>query len=190
MATESNEPSGLVEAKETTPETPSSKQSESLPDELLKIPVIQALTVGAPAAVSTEIATFSKTPEAKLITAHKKGLMTAGFGFYRSLDGQLGVMFNQLYVSGESIKQADQAGALLEVAPLDTNVKNALQTAGAQNQEQQAAPPPMAPVASAAPPANRKVMEQRAMSLTPQSPLEGSKPGAGRLLNDILRPIL
>lgn len=172
-----------------TPSSPSGEQGESLSDELLKIPVIQALTVGSPPAVSTEIATFSKTPEAKLISKNKKPLMDSGFGFYRSLDGQLGVMFNQLYVSGEAIKQADQAGAILEIAPLDTNVKKSLQAAGAQ-EEQQVAPPAPMPVTSGAPPANRKVMEQRAMSLTPQSPLEGSKPGAGRILNSILKPVL
>lgn len=188
MATES-----LVEPKETAPaeETPitesSGEQGAALSDEVLRLPVVQALTIGEPPAVSADIVAFSKTPEAKIIAQNKKSLMSAGFGFYRSLDGQFGTMFNQLFITGEDVKKADQAGALLEIAPLESDVKTVLQTAG---QEQQAAVPP-APIASpTAAPANRKVMEERVTNMAPGSPLQGPRPGAGQILSSILKPVL
>src|SRR5262245_23631183 len=102
-----------------------SEDAHGLPPDLIQWPPMQALLAGSPPAVSSVIAEFEKRPEAKIITENKDPLMKAGFNFYRSLDGALGVMFNQTFVSPEQIQQADQAGKLLEVAPpVDSIEKN------------------------------------------------------------------
>lgn len=182
--------------------------------ELVQIPVIQGLLAGEPAAVSVPIAEFDAMPEGKLITQNKDSLMNAGIGFYRSLGGDLGAMFNRMFVSDSEIQAADKAGKLLELAPPFSQVNQALSQAGAQNPvlrdpagrptgfktggapapapgpvaNTQQAPAPMPSGKPSKTPA--RVVQSKMRALNPQSPTEGAKPGAGRLLNSILKPVV
>src|SRR5580765_5197111 len=106
-----------VSADAAAPADETAQQPQSdLPPELLKIPAFSALLAGKPPALSANIKRSEKSPVVKLIADNKKALMDAGVSFYRSLSGDLGVMFNAMSIHPEEIKQADKAGQLLAVA--------------------------------------------------------------------------
>lgn len=189
--------------EETVTEAPAA--ATELSDDLLRIPAFQALIAGAPAAVSANLAALEKKPEAKIIAQSKDSLMGAGIGLYRSLDGANGVFFNQLFVSPDEIKAADQAGTLMELAPPFDQVNaevaksggaNPVLTAGERPQGFKTAPTPspgpMAPPPVAPPSASaqKTAANQRMKNLQPGAPTSGPVPGEGRLLNTILRPVL
>lgn len=180
-------------------------QSNSLPDEVLQIPAMQAVFAGSPAAVSAPIKDFSNRPEAKLIAQNRDALVRSGMGLYRSLGGDLGVIFNRLKLSDEQIKSADQAGKLLEIAPPFDEVNQSVASSGENNPVMNAQVPGGA--ASAIPTPSQFGSAVRGPAPMPASsqksltnariknqmlgkPSEGPKPGAGRLLNNILKPVL
>lgn len=174
-----------------------------LPDDVLQIPAIQGIMAGAPPAFSADFATFEKLPEAKVIAANKDALMGAGIVFYHARMGNTGVVFNQLKISPEQIKQADEAGQLAQVAPPFQQVNDMIKASGAENpvlsaempQEGLASPtaPNVPQTASGAMPApapasvQTKLAGARSKNLQPGSPTSGAKPGSGRLLNAILK---
>lgn len=175
-----------------------------LPEEVLRLPGIQAIMAGAPPAISSPLKGFEKSEEGRLIIENKDPLMEAGMGFYRSLSGDLGVMFNQLYVNGEDIKAADKAGKLLEIAPPAEKVIQDIKKSGKNNPVMNAKTPtgvkqaaiPVAPqnatspVAPAPASVQRKAMQARLQNMAPSAPTQGPKPGGGRLLASILKPVL
>lgn len=176
----------------------------SLPDEVLQIPSLQAIFAGVPPAVSFNVKAAEKSPEAKIIGANKQGLQEAGVGFYRSLAGDVGVLFNSLKISGDDIKAADAAGKLLEVAPDASKVSADILASGSNHPAlSQGAPPsgPAAPTGAPPPqsaqmpmtataPASRAKLMAQLKQLQPQAPTQGPNPGAGRLLASILRPVI
>lgn len=187
----------------TTPEPAAA--AAKLPDNLIKDPVMQALIVGSPGAVSGSIKEFEKRPEAKQLLKHKDALMKAGFGMYRSLDGQLAVIFNLLHVHPEEIKQADAAGQLTKIAPPFDDVADAVGKAGLDHpslktdslpQGFKQAPPP-APIAAATPPVapapaavSNKLAAARILNEKSAAPTAGANAGAGNLLKSILKPVI
>lgn len=194
-----------AEVPPTTTEPSVAPDSTALPPELLQIPAMQALVAGQPAAVSGTIADFSKRPEGKLIASNKGPLMQAGMGFYRSLGGDLGVIFNRFYLSDEEIQAADKAGTLAEIAPPFESVNTSTQQAGLNNPSFnhqgppggfKTAPVPQVPQSSTTipnePPASlqRKAMAAKVSNAKPTGPLSAPAPGAGSLLRDILKPVV
>jgi hypothetical protein len=193
------EPNPGVEPQAAPAETGGAK----LPDEVLQIPAMQALFAGAPAAFSASLKEFQNRPEAKLIASNKDALQQAGMGLYRSLGGDLGVLFNQLKISGEQLKAADQAGKLLELAPPfdvvnqqvagsgeNNPVLSAQPSAGAAGNTPAAANQMNSPVRSPAPlsaGAQKSLTNARIKNQTLGRPVDGPKPGQGRLLNNILK---
>lgn len=186
-----------VEPKAGAP-APTEDTGGDIPDEVAGIPAIQGLLVGQPAAVSASIADFANRPEGKLIAANAKPLMGAGFGLFRSKAGDTGVLFNMRYISGAEIQAADQAGTLQEIAPPFDAVNQSLSQAG-QNHPMMSmegtgpegyavAPVPQAPTAMI-PPAPAATQRAKSQALVPQGPISGARPGAGRILNSILRPV-
>lgn len=184
-----------------------SSGGSSLPDEILQIPAMQAVFAGQPAAVSTPIESFKNRPEAKLLEQNKDALLRAGLGMYRNLGGDLGVIFNQLRISGEQLKAADQAGQLLEVAPPFDQVNASIAQSGESNPVLSAempaglasAPAPAAanqvgsPVGSPKPlPASsqKAITNARLKNQMLGKPTDGPKPGQGRILNNILKPVV
>lgn len=200
------------EVTPTAPQPQPQSQAESgpsLPEELIQIPAIQGMIAGQPPAFSVTIADFEKLPEGKTIVANKDSLMQAGMGFYRSLGGDLGAIFNRMYLSDTEIQEADKAGQLQQVAPPLAEVNQMLSQSGAGHPVlQEGAPRPTGFKSSGAPaptpgpvapmqpmqPAQAKtparVMQAKMRNLNVGSPTEGQKPGAGRILNSILKPVL
>lgn len=184
------------------PEAPPAEVPEGdLPDELLQIPAIGALLVGQPAALSAPIAQFEKRPEAQLIAKNKTPLMSAGIGLYRTVAGDTGVIFNQRFIAPADIQAADKAGSLNDIAPNFDQVNQQLGASGAEHPMMSAeagpegfavAQPPAAPTSANVPPPPASVPRQaqaaRVKALTPGGPTKGARPGAGRLINNILRP--
>lgn len=108
----------------------SQSTAPQLPPELTSVPAIQGLLAGAPPAFSARIKQFEKTDVAKSIIANKDALLAAGFAFYKSLHGDLAVMYNRFHIHGEDIKAADKAGKLQVLAPPFEQVDHALSKAG------------------------------------------------------------
>lgn len=175
----------------------------NLPDELIQMPAFQAIFAGSPAAFSASFKDFAKRPEGKVIQKNADALMSAGIGFYKSQGGDLGVLFNQMYVHPDEIKAADKAGTLQEIAPPFDQVTKLIQSSGEQNPvlNHQGTPesfktsgtmgmPSAAnpvPMPSAGEQAKTQAAKQS--NTTPGGPLSGAKPGAGRLVNSIMKPI-
>ena len=189
-----------VEPTNPQPELPDPKPGQpELSEKLLRLPAIQALMAGSPPALSINIKTAQNQPEATLIAKEKKDLLNSGIGFYRSLSGQIGVLFNQLYVSGEEIRAADAAGQLAQIAPGFDSVGSQTAMAGAANPALTAAPP----AGAATPPvptppqissggglpgaAKTKLSAARTKNILPGSPTSGPAPGAGQLMRSILK---
>ena len=193
-----------ADAATPTDETAAQPQSD-IPPELLKIPAFSALLAGKPPALSANIKRSEKSPVVKLIADNRKALMDAGVGFYRSLSGDLGVMFNQMAMHPEEIKQADKAGQLLSIAPDFNQVNHALasQLGGPDlsHANPQGSPPPAPPVN---PPqlangglqpqpagSQRDIMAKRLMNLGPaKAATVGPIAGQGNLLKNILKPVV
>lgn len=184
---------------------PADTGGAELPDEVLKIPAIQGLLAGAPAAVSAKVKNAEKTPEGKAIVENRDALMGAGVAFYRSLSGSDVVLFNQLRINGEDIKAADKAGKLLQIAPPFDVVNREIAKAGPESHPtlnfkgvpaapagpQAALPPQSATMPMpAAPNAAKARIQAQIKNLQPQAPTAGSKPGSGNILRSILRPVL
>lgn len=177
----------------------------SLPDEILQIPAMQALFSGSAPALSASLAAFANRPEGKLIQSNKDALMKAGMGLYRGLDGDTGVLFNQFYLNGEELKEADKNGQLAQIAPSFDSVNQSVGQSGAENpvlkagqvpqgfktgSSASAAPPAVGPVPPASAGTQRQAMAARVTNMKPSSPTSGPKPGSGRLLNSILKPVV
>lgn len=188
-----------------TPETaaapasaPETDQKPPIAPELLQIPAIAGLFAGTPPAFSAQLKNLQKSPELDLIVKNKEGLMQSGIGFYRSLSGNVGVMFNRMAIHDEAIKQADKAGKLLEVAPpfdsVNQQVGASATPPGAPTSGGLAQPPPVNPPQSSTAPmpagAQRDLLKSRVMQLQPQAATKGPNAGQGGLLKSILKPVL
>jgi hypothetical protein len=195
----------VIEPKEAPVTPPSVDPSTKAPaskggfsDELLQIPAMQALFAGSPPALSTPLQDFGKRPEAKLLGEHKDALMKAGIGFYRSLGGDLGVLFNQLHIAGQDLQEADKAGKLLEVAPPFDQVTQQVMGSGEAHPSLSAQVPggPKTAAPQAVPPTptpasvQNKQATARIKNIQPGSPTSGPAPGAGRIMNNILKPVV
>ena len=189
-------------------------QAAALPHDILKLPSFMALIAGAPPALSARIGKgHDDNPAFEVIKKHKELLQQAGFGFYKSLSGQFGVIYNSLYIHPEDILAADKAGQLQHIAPPSNAIHHAIGKSGLANpilrvqnppgapaQQKSTAPPQTAsgllPVpsqqATAGPSAGVQDRGQQARltALKAGGPLTGPSPGAGRLMNQILRPVV
>jgi len=164
---------------------------ETLPADIVDIPVIYNVAKGSPPAVSAP--DKSDDPAVQAITKHAQDLVAAGFGLYESIDGKSWVLFNTQSISADDLHTADSQGKLLEVAPAFSSVKTASPGQGAAGPA--AGSPPAAPQAPAqqpesqpAPSVQQKLATSRTANLAPGGPTSGPAPGAGRLLNSILKP--
>lgn len=205
-------------AAPTAPGEGEGETPPQLPDNLIHIPAVQAIMAGSPPALSANIKQFSKNPAAELIAKNKDLLMQAGMGFYKSMSGDLGVIFNEFHIHPQDLQAADRAGKLTLLAPPFDSVNHAVSKSGLKNpvlrplkvptvpqppsiksppQIAQTAPPPSpvmpqpaAPVRQATAALQKQILGARAKNAAVGSPTSGAAPGAGRLLNDILKPVV
>lgn len=141
---------------------------------------------GSTPALSLDIKATKDTPTGAAIASAMPSLLKAGIGAYRALDGKTGVLFNQQAIHANDIKAADKQGKLLELAPpLDS-----LQAATEQPSPSAATPPQsntgMIPPA----PPSKALKSARVNAVKPGSPTSGPKPGAGRLQNMVMQPVI
>ncbi len=184
-----------VPEETATPKSP-------IPDELLQVPAIAALLAGKPGALSWRVKDVRHdNPVAKAISENKSALKESGIGFYKSLSGSVGVMFNVLALHPEQIKAADKAGQLLAIAPPFETVNQEISKAGPDHEALSspglttaAGAPPVNPPQSAQAPmpaaAQNATQRARLMNLKPQAPTQGAFAGQGSLLRGILKPVL
>jgi hypothetical protein len=205
-------------APEVAPAQPQEAAQGALPPDLLRLPFMHGLIAGSPAAVSVPIKAFSKLPEAELIAKSKDVLAQAGIGFYRSMNGDLGVIFNQLHIHPQDLQAADKMGKLAALAPPLTAVDHAISKSGLANPVLAAKgvpkgpPAPRAPVPTSAsggfsapstpsaapamagrPPSaavGQKLLTARLQNMNPGAPTSGATPGSGRILNEIMKPVV
>jgi hypothetical protein len=215
--TAAGEPQDQNPAVDPTQEAPAAPEQDSgLPDSLLKVPAMQALMAGSPPALSSSIKSFEKNPVAKLIAENKNPLMQAGIGFYKSLNGDTGVIFNGLHIHPEDLQAADKMGKLTTIAPPFDSVDHAVSKSGLGNPvlkpknvpQGPASPRLKAPptIANTVPPGpapqpapavkqatagiQKAVLNQRGKNSAVGAPTTGPAPGAGRILNSILKPVV
>jgi len=188
------------------------KVMPDLPDSVAAIPVIQHIVTGNPPAVKFPAGHFY--PELKPLEKNFAKLVENGIAFYQANDGS-NVLYNPVFISQGELQAADQKGMLDEILPdyskLTGNQPTAMTDADAaesvQNQDEAQrglanlglgpndAPqggPASVPVSAMAPPApaasQNRLNTARLASLAPGAPSSGPAPGAGRILNDLLRP--
>jgi len=163
---------------------------ETLPADIVDLPIIYNVAKGSPPAVSAP--DNMDDPAVKAITKHAQALVASGFGIYESMDGKNWVLFNTQAISTGDLHDADAAGKLLEVAPPFSSVKTASPGQPAASGTGMAAAAPQAPAqvpeSQPAPSVQQKLATSRQANLAPGSPTSGPAPGAGRLLNNILKP--
>jgi hypothetical protein len=175
----------------------------------MKMHAVQGLLSGAPAATSVDISQFSKTEDGKTLAKYWSDLQQAGLGVYKSMSGDTGVIFNQLYIHPQDIQQADKAGKLHLIAPPWTKVEHEISKAGAGHpafghkgapgQAAMATPPapPQAATGAIQPAgkplparAQNELLAARLAAQNPTVPTGGPVPGGGQLLNKVLRPVV
>lgn len=199
-----------IQPADGNPQTPPvdtpQEQAGSLPPDVLKLHPIQAMIAGAPAAVSAPIASFKKSPEAEKIVKYAPQLQEAGFGFYKSLSGDLGVIFNSLHIHPQDLQNADKQGKLEQLAPPWNHVDHIISKSGINHPALSGKPVPGAPASPMPPPppqagsglmpkpepagVAKKEATARLLALQPGAPTSGPVPGGGRLLNSILKPVV
>jgi hypothetical protein len=197
------------DAPAAAPDQGQQAQPPQLPPEVLKIHAIQGILAGAPAAASMDISQFAKTEDGKTLAKAGDLLQQAGLGFYHSMSGDTGVVFNQLFLHPAELQAADKAGKLTQIAPPWTKVDHALSKAGAAHPalthrgaplSTPMAPPPTPPQAAtgAVQPAGKpipaaaqnKLLQARIAATMPAAPTGGAAPGGSQLLNRVLKPVV
>lgn len=187
---------GTAPAETPAPEPTdeSTDDGVELPDEVLMIPAVQGILEGRPAAVY-DVTKGSKTPAIEAITKNYQALADAGIGFYQSKDGAISVAYNTQFISPEEIEKADAEDKLTEIAEPIGSVLGAYDavlnesaatpaTDGQVNPATSAAP---APTGAAPAPVERKLTTARLQNIALGSPTSGPAPGAGRVLNNVLK---
>lgn len=142
------------------------------------------LLSGETPALSLDIKATKDTPTGAAIASAMPDLLKAGIGAYRALDGKTGVLFNQQAIHADDIKAADKQGKLLELAP-------PLDSLAAPQEAPAAATPPQSNTGMIPPaPASKSLKSARVNAVKPGSPTSGPKPGAGRLQNMVMQPVI
>lgn len=155
---------------------------ETLPPDVLDIPAVFAVAKGQPAAISAP--DESSDPAVKTITKNAQALVASGFGIYESRDGKTWVLYNSQLIHPGDLIDADVQGKLSEIAPPFNSLSGSPQgSEGAAPAAGPAQTPESQPAASV----QTDLAVKRQANLTPGSPTSGPKPGAGRILNSILK---
>lgn len=160
---------------------------ETLPEDLLKNPLIFSVAKGKPGAVSAP--TKSKDPLVLSVVKHAQPLVAAGFGIFQSKDKKTSVLFNTQLVDAGDLYEADKEGRLKDIAPdFSTVGASEAAPAGAVAPGAETAVPASVPASQPAASVQNKLATVRGKNLQPLSPTSGAAPGQGNILNSILRP--
>lgn len=172
----------------------------NLPEEVAKLPVVKRISIGSPPAVRVEPG--QHFPELKAIEDNIPDIVVAGLDFYQSKEGD-SIMFNPLFIGAEELKAADAAGRIKEVIPSYSELMGKKPTTMSEEEAKKQparrdklkkdlmnklGSPTAASEGTAVPPATAKTQNTIAKSRLPepQSPTSGPRPGAGRIINNLL----
>lgn len=173
------------------PLTPKDESKAVIPDEVLKLPAFRALLQGSPPAVKVTQAEFQSDPTVATIQGFAEPLLYSGFGFYQPKDGQSSVIYNSQFIDGKALKIADDKGQLDTIAAPYSELKaffdQNIGEAAVEGAAPAAAAPPGASGAPAPASTQTKLATSRINNLATGSPASGAAPGAGRVLNNILK---
>jgi hypothetical protein len=190
------DPNSIIDPNSAAPansEAAPAQDTGGIPPEVLEIPLMKGLLEGAPPAVWTPIGT--KGPEVETVLKNGPALNKAGFGFFRDEKEGLDVFYNSRFISPELVKAAAKKGKIKDVAsPLaevSAQIYGAVgETPGVSTPGQ----PPAAVAASSVTAAtglpDTPVNTARLNNVQPGSPTSGPSPGAGRILNNIIKPTI
>lgn len=164
------------------------KDTSGIPEEVLEIPIMRGILEGAPPAVFAPVGT--KSPEIATVLKHGKELLAAGLGFYRDEKNKLDVFFNTRFIQPELVEAAAKKNKIPEIAsPLLETMAQFNDAAGIPTTS--AASPSAAQVGtSGTTMPDTPVNTARLNNLEPGSPTEGPRPGAGRILNNLIKPVI
>jgi len=182
----------IADQSSTVPANAEEDKGPQIPTEVLELPIMRGLLEGAPAAVWAPIGT--KGPEIATVLKHGPELIKAGFGFYRDEKSKLDLFFNRRFITPELIEAAAKKGKLKEVASPLAEVSAAIN--GAVGEPAGVVEPggagAVGPVGASGPSilAETPVNTARLNNLQPGSPTSGPQPGAGRVLNNIIKPTI
>lgn len=182
-------PDTLVDPNASATPANSEEDTSGIPQEVLELPIMAGLLQGAPPAVWAPIGT--KGPEVSVVLAHAPELNKAGFGFYRDEKAGLDVFYNSRFVSPDLIKKAAEKGKIKDVAsPLEEVSAQINGSVGAPAGVAEPGAVPAASVKAAASLPDTPVNTARLNNVQPGSPTDGPRPGAGRVLNNIIKPTI
>lgn len=181
-------PGSLVEPLE--PKDPAKQQ---IPEAVLRIPAFRALLNGSPPAISSKGA--ENDPDLVTIQNNVQPLLYAGFGLYRNKANDASYLYNGRFISGDTLKIADDKGKLDEIVPPVSELKQAFAegladegTATPAAEAPASVTPGPQPSGAPAPVGVQKSIGQaRVKNIAPGSPSSGPAPGQGRILNSVMK---
>lgn len=170
------------------PAQPATPKIEALPPEVASLPVVQAVAIGQPPAVSAK--SEKESPSIGVIVKNAPELSAAGLALFA--DKKIGVLFNPAIVPPQEVAQAVKDGTLDQIAVPISQFEQAVAEVMAE-QEGGAAPGGAAPPGPSAPPPSakesQKIAGARAKNVAPLPSTRGPKPGQG-ILNELAKPVI
>lgn len=165
---------------------PADAEASGVPESVLEIPLMRGIFEGSPPAIYTPVGT--KGPEVETVLKHGKDLNAAGIGFFRDEANKLDVIYNSAYITKDLLEAAAKKNKIPEVAEPLAEVNSRVNSAiGA---------PPTAGVSAPVGGStqmnlpNTPINTARISNLQPGSPTSGPQPGAGRILNNLTKPVI
>lgn len=171
---------------EAEPTQPAEPNINFLPPEVANLPVVQAVFIGQPAAVSAT-KEDKDNPAVGLIAQAQQDLPAAGLGLFA--DDNVAVLFNPSYVSPQEVVQAVRAKTLDKLAVPISKLDEAFNSVQAKKSNGGAPPASGTPVPPAGQTTQSRINAARVQNLKPQAPTAGAKAGQG-IVNDLTRPVI
>lgn len=181
----------IIDPTSTVPanseEAAPAEDTSGIPEAVLEIPLMKGMLEGAPSAVFAPVG--SKSPEIATVLKHGEALNKAGFGFFRDEKNKLDVFFNTRYTSPDLVRAAAKknkipeiASPLLETIAQFNGAVGIPATAGGVTASAGGMPSSV--------PVDSPLNTARLNNLEPGAPTSGPQPGAGRVLNNLLKPTI
>lgn len=185
---------------------PTLKGGAKLPDEVASNDIVKKVMTGEIPGVLVRPGIYY--PKASKIAESSEALLDAGMDFYKALDSST-VFFNPRSISEAQIQEADRNGQLVNLVPdyetlsgekpakpTPAIAKRLREQMGVAGEAPTSIIPAPAGGANTLPPASggpsaaeeAELAGKRVANVSPGSPTSGPRPGAGRILNSLLKP--
>jgi hypothetical protein len=188
---------------------PQAAQGHGFSAELMAMPAFQAMLAGSPPAVSFYLRGSEDRSEFNVFKENRPALRKTGFMYMQTEGKDRGIIFNALHIHPADIRRAEKMGKLTMIAPPFDAVNHMIGQSGLQHPLLSTPGPPSGMATPMAPvppqgagiasqilgkplPASTQttLANQRSRNLQAGAPTSGPAPGAGRLVNSIMKPIV